>query len=78
MTQEHDEPRRDISRDPVEMWVEIDPPGGSLTAHVASDPADMYSPTAGSEAERCWRCDARDATTDVGLCDPCHASLTAR
>ncbi len=23
----------------------------------------------------CWRCDDRNGTTDVGLCDPCHADL---
>lgn len=73
----HDnERRRDVGRDPVEMWVEVDPPRGSLTAHVGSEPADVYSPAASGETERCWRCDARDATTDVGLCQPCHTSLT--
>lgn len=25
--------------------------------------------------EACWRCDARQSSSDVGLCDPCHADL---
>jgi hypothetical protein len=25
--------------------------------------------------DACWRCDARDGATDVGLCDPCHDEL---
>lgn len=25
--------------------------------------------------ERCWRCDAAYSSSDVGLCDPCHAGL---
>lgn len=25
--------------------------------------------------DSCWRCDATTATTEVGLCDPCHATL---
>lgn len=77
MSHDDDQRPRDVSRDPVEMWIEVDPLGGSLTAHVASDPAHLHSPVGGDESERCWRCDARPATSDVGLCDPCHASLTA-
>lgn len=26
--------------------------------------------------DSCWRCDARKAATDVGLCERCHADLT--
>jgi hypothetical protein len=25
----------------------------------------------------CWRCDTRPATTEVGLCHPCHRVLSA-
>lgn len=39
-----------------------------------------YSPyddgTFDSRPEFCWRCDSTKATTDVGLCDPCHAVLS--
>jgi hypothetical protein len=27
--------------------------------------------------ENCWRCDAKQAETDVGLCTPCHGDLRA-
>jgi hypothetical protein len=26
-------------------------------------------------ADRCWRCDAAEGETDVGLCAPCHQAL---
>jgi hypothetical protein len=26
--------------------------------------------------DRCWRCNAVQGETDVGLCAPCHADLT--
>jgi hypothetical protein len=28
-----------------------------------------------SNPDRCWRCDAKGAETDVGLCTPCHEDL---
>lgn len=28
-------------------------------------------------SDRCWRCNARSAAGDLGLCEPCHASLVA-
>ena len=28
--------------------------------------------------DACWRCDARSASTEVGLCGGCHADLTHR
>jgi hypothetical protein len=30
-----------------------------------------------SRPEHCWRCDAKGAETDVGLCTPCHDDLRA-
>jgi hypothetical protein len=30
-----------------------------------------------SRPEHCWRCDAKGAETDVGLCSPCHEDLRA-
>jgi hypothetical protein len=30
-----------------------------------------------SRPEHCWRCDAKTAETDVGLCSPCHEDLRA-
>lgn len=44
------------------------------------DPAspDAYAPGPSARAETCWRCDARAATDDVGLCEPCHTALSTR
>jgi hypothetical protein len=28
-------------------------------------------------ADQCWRCDATESETNVGLCTPCHQALTA-
>jgi hypothetical protein len=28
-----------------------------------------------SRLDWCWRCDAKQAETDVGLCTPCHGDL---
>lgn len=39
---------------------------------------DGFTPGTPHDAERCWRCDAREAAGDIGLCTPCHASLASR
>lgn len=45
------------------------PPGEGLGSR------DSFAPGRPAEAEICWRCDAREADGDVGLCGPCHAAL---
>lgn len=39
---------------------------------------DSYVPGEPVEAEYCWCCDDRVAAGDIGLCEPCHAALSAR
>lgn len=39
-----------------------------LTSSGDADPIDLAP-------DDCWRCDARPATTDVGLCTPCRTDL---
>lgn len=39
---------------------------------------DSFAPGPSAGAETCWRCDAREAGGDLGLCEPCHAALAAR
>jgi hypothetical protein len=64
-----------------ELWAELDERGG--TAHlthtaVREAATDEFSPGPPRDAERCWRCDARDAASDIGLCEPCPESLASR
>jgi hypothetical protein len=44
-------------------------------------PVSYYDLTPGgafdTRPEHCWRCDAKGAETDVGLCTPCHDDLRA-
>lgn len=64
-----------------ELWMEFDARGGSVSAvhtDVAAPRGDGFSPGPPRDAEQCWRCDARRAASDIGLCEPCHASLTSR
>lgn len=64
-----------------EMWVELDARGEAVRevhTDVAARRGDGFSPGPPRDAERCWRCDARDAASDIGLCEPCHVSLTSR
>jgi ferredoxin-like protein FixX len=48
-------------------------------AMAAACPSAYYSLRAAAAfdiaPERCWRCDARGAETDVGLCTSCHDDL---
>lgn len=64
-----------------EMWMEFDA-GGRAVREVHTDVGaprgDGFSPGPPRDAERCWRCDARNAVSDIGLCEPCHSSLTSR
>lgn len=39
---------------------------------------DSYASGPSASAEMCWRCDARTATVDVGLCESCHTALATR
>lgn len=52
------------SRDPRNA----DDQATSADAFVVGEPAG---------SDRCWRCNARSAVGDLGLCEPCHASLVA-
>lgn len=64
-----------------EMWMEFDARGGTVRevhTDAATQRGDGFSPGPPQDAERCWRCDARDAASDIGLCQRCHVSLTSR
>lgn len=39
--------------------------------------ADAFVVGEQAASDRCWRCNARSAAGDLGLCEPCHASLVA-
>lgn len=64
-----------------EVWFELDARGQSLREpHITMGigDGDGFSPGEPPDAERCWCCDARDAASDIGLCEPCHTALTSR
>lgn len=64
-----------------EMWTEFDARGGTVRnvhTNAATERDDGFSPGRPHDAERCWRCDARNAASDIGLCERCHVSLTSR
>lgn len=64
-----------------EMWMEFDARGGTVRevhTDTATERGDGFSPGPPQDAERCWRCDARNAASDIGLCERCHVSLTSR
>lgn len=46
----------------------VDDEATSADAFVVGEPAG---------SDRCWRCNARSAAGDLGLCEACHASLVA-
>lgn len=41
----------------------------------AWDAAEHFTAVPHRDAHRCWRCDARRAADEIGLCEPCHGSL---
>lgn len=44
----------------------------------AWDAAEYFTSAPHRDAHRCWRCDARSAADDIGLCQPCHGSLVSQ
>lgn len=59
-------------------WHEVNGHQGSaLDLNEDWDAAEYCTTATHRDAHRCWRCDARSAADDIGLCEPCHGSLVS-
>lgn len=52
--------------------------GSAFDLDEAWDAAEYFTAVPHRDAHRCWRCDARSAADDIGLCQPCHGSLVGQ
>lgn len=61
-----------------QRWYEVNGHAASaFDLDEAWDAAEYFTSAPHRDAHRCWRCDARSAADDIGLCPPCHGSLVS-
>lgn len=56
-------------------WAGTDGHASAFDLDEAWDAAEHFTAVPHRDAHRCWRCDARSAADEIGLCGPCHGSL---
>lgn len=61
-----------------DVWLELEFQRRTSVPNASRGGGDWFAPGPPHDAEVCWRCDARDADSDIGLCGRCHASLVSR